>query len=52
MTSASIQLADSRTTFNPRETVTGKVSWQLDAPPESAELRLVWSTHGRGQTHQ
>ena len=50
MPSASIQLADSRTAFSPRETVTGKVSWQLDHPPTSAELRLVWNTRGRGQT--
>ena len=26
----------------------GEVSWQLDAAPKSAELRLLWRTSGRG----
>ena len=50
MPSASIQITDQRTAFSPGETVTGKVTWQLDSPPGSAELRLVWSTSGRGIT--
>jgi hypothetical protein len=48
MPSVDIQLTDHRTDFAPRETVTGRVSWACDAPPESAELRVRWSTDGRG----
>ena len=48
MPSAAIHITDQRTAFSPHETVTGQVSWQLDVPPKSAELRLVWSTSGRG----
>ena len=43
-----IQLAENRTTFSPVERITGQVSWQFDAPPESGELRLRWFTDGRG----
>jgi hypothetical protein len=45
-----IQIRDGRTEFSPRETVAGEVSWQADSPPHSAELRLLWSTSGRGLT--
>lgn len=43
-----IQIHDRQTAFSPGDTVTGEVSWQLDAPPKSAELRLLWRTSGRG----
>jgi|SRR6516225_7302925 hypothetical protein len=43
-----IQLADQRTAYGPKERVSGKVSWQLDKTPASGELRLIWSTRGRG----
>lgn len=43
-----IQIRDRQTAFSPRDTVIGEVSWQLDAPPKSAELRLLWTTSGRG----
>jgi hypothetical protein len=43
-----IQIRDRKTDFSPRESVVGDVSWQLDAPPKSAELRLLWRTSGRG----
>lgn len=45
-----IQIRDHKTAFSPRETVIGEVSWQLDAPPKSAELRLLWRTSGRGSS--
>jgi hypothetical protein len=45
-----LHIRDERTAFSPRETVIGDASWQLDTPPEGAELRLVWSTSGRGNT--
>lgn len=34
--------------FLPGETITGTVSWQLDPPLESMELRLIWYTQGKG----
>lgn len=43
-----IQIRDRQTDFSPRDTVMGEVAWQLDAPPKSAELRLLWRTSGRG----
>ncbi|HSI11094.1 MAG TPA: hypothetical protein VK961_03580 [Chthoniobacter sp.] len=43
-----IQIRDQQTAFSPRETIIGEVSWQVDVPPKSAELRLLWSTTGRG----
>jgi hypothetical protein len=43
-----IQIRDHQTSFSPRDTVIGEVSWQLDAPPKTAELRLLWGTSGRG----
>jgi len=43
-----IQIPNHQTAFSPRDRVTGQVSWQLDAPPKIAELRLFWSTDGRG----
>jgi len=48
MPNLTIQLTDRRTAFAPREKITGKVSWQLEKPPQSGEVRLVWSTSGRG----
>ena len=48
MSNISIQLNDQRTAYAPREKVSGKVTWQLDKTPESGELRLTWSTRGRG----
>jgi len=34
--------------FKPGETIDGRVSWQVDAAPQSAELRLFWYTRGKG----
>jgi hypothetical protein len=48
MPSARVQLSDSRTAFRPRETIAGKVTWEFDAAPKSAELSLKWWTRGRG----
>jgi len=43
-----IQIHDNQTAFSPRDRITGEVSWQVETPPQSAELRLVWGTSGRG----
>jgi hypothetical protein len=34
--------------FAPGDRVSGLVHWQLDFPPNSAELRLLWYTQGKG----
>ena len=48
MPSAVIELSEKRTAFSPGDRLSGQVSWQSDVPPKSAELRLVWTTDGRG----
>lgn len=37
-----------RRSFEPGESLAGRVSWRLDAQPASAELRLFWYTRGQG----
>jgi hypothetical protein len=34
--------------YTPGETIGGRVTWQVDEPPRSAELRLFWYTSGKG----
>ena len=34
--------------YKPGETIGGRVKWQVDEQPESAELRLFWYTRGKG----
>ncbi len=34
--------------YKPGETISGRVTWQVDEPPQSAELRLFWYTSGKG----
>jgi hypothetical protein len=34
--------------YKPGETISGRVTWQVDTAPESAELRLFWYTRGKG----
>jgi hypothetical protein len=43
-----LKISDGRSAFSPGETITGTAAWQLDAPPEKAELNLIWSTRGKG----
>lgn len=40
--------ADSRTSFEPGETIAINTSWQLPTAPRQAEARLVWYTQGKG----
>lgn len=37
-----------RSTFEPNEVVDIMIAWSLDQTPKNLELRLVWSTLGRG----
>ena len=41
-------LVECATSFRPGETVEGTVRWQFPEPPEEVELRLFWSTSGKG----
>src|SRR5262249_38212814 len=34
--------------YQPGEAISGRVTWQIDATPQSAELRLFWYTSGKG----
>ncbi len=43
-----VETNDGRTAFRPGDMVEGTVRWQLDEPPREVELRLFWSTQGKG----
>jgi hypothetical protein len=43
-----IEIQDGANAFLPGEVVVGTVSWQLDRPAQTAELRLFWYTQGKG----
>lgn len=34
--------------YKPGETIRGRVTWQVEEAPRSAELRLFWYTSGKG----
>jgi hypothetical protein len=48
MEQLAIEIQNGANAFLPGETVEGTVSWQLDRPAETAELRLFWYTQGKG----
>jgi hypothetical protein len=59
MSELRIETIDSRRTYRPGETISGKLTWRLDENPRSLELRLFWYTEGKGdrdaatvQTHR
>jgi len=43
-----VETRDGVTAFVPGETVEGTVSWQLEKPARTIELRLFWYTQGKG----
>ena len=43
-----VETRDGTTSFRPGDVVEGTVRWQLPEPPEEIELRLFWSTEGKG----
>jgi len=43
-----IELSEDRSSFAPREELTGVVGWSLDKPATAVELRLFWFTRGKG----
>jgi hypothetical protein len=43
-----VETNDGTTAFRPGEMVEGTVRWQFPEPPREIELRLFWSTAGKG----
>jgi hypothetical protein len=48
MSTLRIDISGGRRGYKPGETIAGRVNWQVDAPPQSADLRLFWYTSGKG----
>lgn len=48
MSTLRIDIGGEERAFKPGETIRGRVTWQVDEPPQSAELRLFWYTSGKG----
>ena len=48
MSELKIELADNRREFEPSGEASGRVSWRLDKPVRTLELRLFWFTRGKG----
>ncbi len=48
MSELKLNVADGRMAFRPGEEIEVVAQWQLDEQPTSAELHLVWYTHGKG----
>lgn len=48
MSKLQLGLRENRTAFSPGEELAGAALWECDAPPTLAEIRLVWSTKGKG----
>jgi hypothetical protein len=48
MSTLRIDISGDRRGYKSGETIGGRVTWQVDAPPQSAELRLFWYTSGKG----
>lgn len=48
MSTLRIDIDGGQRAFKPGETIRGRVTWQVDEPPQSAEVRLFWYTSGKG----
>jgi hypothetical protein len=48
--SLSIQIRDQKSEFSPGERILGEATWQLDQQPKIVEMRLVWSSSGKGSS--
>lgn len=48
MSALRIDITGGQRGYTPGETIDGRVTWQVDAAPQSAELRLFWYTSGKG----
>ena len=52
MTTMTVELDGGRSAFAPGERVEGQASWELPEAPRALEVRLFWSTSGRGDSDQ
>jgi hypothetical protein len=50
MSTIRLGLRENRVAFAPGELITGAVDWECDAVPKKAEVRLGWTTIGKGTT--
>ena len=49
MSDVSIELADERDTYRPRETIRGRLRWDLSGQrADTLRLELLWHTEGKG----
>jgi len=48
MSELEIKMRDDKTGFLPGEELAGEVSWRVEPPSYSVELRLFWRTEGKG----
>ena len=52
MTTMTVELDGGRSAFAPGERVEGQASWELPEAPRALEVRLFWTTSGRGDADQ
>src|SRR5437868_2644893 len=50
MSTLRVETIDGRTEFDPGEEIEVELQWELDDPATAVELRVVWSTAGKGTT--
>ncbi|HEV7406254.1 MAG TPA: hypothetical protein VGO11_25120 [Chthoniobacteraceae bacterium] len=50
MSTIRLGLRENRISFAPGEVIAGAVDWELQAVPKKAEVRLGWTTVGKGTT--
>ncbi|MBI5385573.1 MAG: hypothetical protein HZA90_12915 [Verrucomicrobia bacterium] len=43
-----IGIREERRIFQPDDELVGAAGWELDTPPKSVEVRLLWFTRGKG----
>ena len=48
MSTLRIDISGGQRSYKPGDTIRGRVTWQVGAVPQSAELRLFWYTSGKG----
>jgi len=48
MSTLRVDVTGGRRGYKPGDTIGGRVTWQVDKDPQSAELRLFWYTSGKG----
>ncbi len=48
MSTLRIDIGGGQRGYRPGENVSGRVTWQVEETPQSAELRLFWYTSGKG----